>query len=94
MPAGRSVAVLGRLRHGDVVDARVRVLDRVEVENPYVGCGTTRDRSARRYLDRTRHRAGMVTAAVVRAFRSIGWGWGGAWSGSTKDYMHFSSTGH
>jgi len=64
------------------------------VENPYVGCGTTRDRSARRYLDRTRHRAGMVTAAVVRAFRSIGWGWGGAWSGSTKDYMHFSSTGH
>jgi hypothetical protein len=30
----------------------------------------------------------------VRAFSSIGWGWGGAWSGNTKDYMHFSSTGH
>jgi hypothetical protein len=64
------------------------------VENPYVGCGRTRDRSARRYLDRTRHRPGMVTDAVVRAFRSIGWGWGGAWTGSTRDYMHFSATGH
>jgi len=32
--------------------------------------------------------------AVVRAFASIGWGWGGSWSGSTKDYMHFSATGH
>jgi hypothetical protein len=29
---------------------------------------------------------------VVRAFRSIGWGWGGRWS-ETKDYMHFSSSG-
>jgi hypothetical protein len=32
--------------------------------------------------------------AVVEAFRLIGWGWGGAWTGSTKDYMHFSSSGH
>jgi hypothetical protein len=64
------------------------------VENPYVGCGMTRDRSARRYLDRSHHRRGMVTPAVVAAFRSIGWGWGGSWSGSTKDYMHFSATGH
>ena len=36
----------------------------------------------------------MVTPAVVQAFRSIGWGWGGTWSSSTKDYMHFSATGH
>ena len=64
------------------------------VENPYVGCGMTRDPTSRRYLDRSRHRRGMVTPAVVAAFRSIGWGWGGVWSGSTKDYMHFSSTGH
>ena len=64
------------------------------VENPYVGCGMTRDPSARRYLNRSRHLRGMVTPAVVRAFKSIGWGWGGFWSGSTKDYMHFSSTGH
>jgi hypothetical protein len=64
------------------------------VENPYVGCGMTRDRSARRYLDRTRLRPGMVTPAVVQAFRSVGWGWGGAWAGDTKDYMHFSASGH
>ncbi len=64
------------------------------VENPYVGCGRTRDRSSRPYLNRSRQRRGMVTPAVVQAFRSIGWGWGGTWTGSTKDYMHFSATGH
>jgi hypothetical protein len=64
------------------------------VENPYVGCGQSRDPAARAYRDRSRHRRGMVTARVVRAFRSIGWGWGGSWTGNTKDYMHFSSSGH
>jgi hypothetical protein len=63
-------------------------------ENPYVGCGQSRDRAARRYRDRSRHRPGMVTPRVVEAFRSIGWGWGGSWAGNTKDYMHFSSSGH
>ena len=63
------------------------------VENPYVGCGMTRDPAALRYVDRTPLRKGMVTPAVVRAFRSIGWGWGGDWSGQTKDYMHFSHNG-
>ena len=64
------------------------------VENPYVGCGMTRDKTALSYLDRSRVRPGMVTPAVVAAFQSVGWGWGGSWSGSTKDYMHFSATGH
>jgi hypothetical protein len=64
------------------------------VENPYVGCGQTRDPASRPYFNRSRHRRGMVTIAVVRAFRSTGWGWGGSWTGSTKDYMHFSATGH
>lgn len=64
------------------------------LENPYVGCGQSRDPAARPFFDRSRHRQGMVTGAVVRAFRSAGWGWGGSWSGSTKDYMHFSATGH
>jgi len=64
------------------------------VENPYVGCGQTRNPSSRPYFNRTQHRMGMVTPAVVRAFASVGWGWGGSWSGSTKDYMHFSATGH
>lgn len=63
-------------------------------ENPYVGCGMSRDRTAQRYRDRSIHRKGMVTRKVVAAFASVGWGWGGAWAGSTKDYMHFSSTGH
>ena len=63
-------------------------------ENPYVGCGQSRDPTARRYRDRSRHRPGMVTPRAVAAFRSIGWGWGGSWTGNTKDYMHFSSSGH
>jgi hypothetical protein len=64
------------------------------VENPYVGCGMTRDKTALKYVNRSRHRKGMVTYSVLQAFRSVGWGWGGAWSGDTKDYMHFSATGH
>jgi hypothetical protein len=63
-------------------------------ENPYVGCGMTRDKTARSYMNRSRHRPGMVTSAVRSAFASIGWGWGGSWVGSTKDYMHFSINGH
>jgi hypothetical protein len=63
-------------------------------ENPYVGCGMTRDKTARSYMNRSRHRPGMVTSAVRGAFASIGWGWGGSWVGSTKDYMHFSINGH
>jgi D-alanyl-D-alanine carboxypeptidase len=64
------------------------------VENPYVGCGATRDRSSAPYMNRSRLRRGMVTPAVVQAFGSVGWGWGGSWSGRTKDYMHFSTNGH
>jgi D-alanyl-D-alanine carboxypeptidase len=63
------------------------------VENPYVGCGMSRDPKSLRYVDRTPIRRGMVTPAVVQAFRSIGWGWGGEWGGETKDYMHFSHNG-
>ena len=62
-------------------------------ENPYVGCGAVHDPRSWPYVDRTPLRKGMVTPAVVRAFASIGWGWGGAWTGDTKDYMHFSTTG-
>jgi hypothetical protein len=68
-------------------------LDLNPVENPYVGCGRVHDPRSRPYVDRSRLRKGMVTPAVVRAFASIGWGWGGSWSGATKDYMHFSTTG-
>jgi hypothetical protein len=73
--------------YGEAVDLDPR-------ENPYVGCGMTRDKTALSYLKRSWYRPGMVTRAVVRAFASIGWGWGGSWVGSTKDYMHFSINGH
>ncbi len=63
-------------------------------ENPYVGCGMSHDPKTLAYVDRSRTRKGMVTPAVVAAFRSVGWGWGGSWQGSTKDYMHFSWNGH
>jgi hypothetical protein len=69
-------------------------LDLNPIENPYVGCGRTRKRASIPYLNRSRLRPGMVTPAVVKAFASIGWSWGGSWPGNTKDYMHFSSTGH
>ena len=63
-------------------------------ENPYVGCGQSRDPRTKPYFDRSRHLPLMVTSNTVRAFASVGWGWGGSWTGNTKDYMHFSSTGH
>lgn len=72
--------------YGEAVDVN-------PTENPYTGCGRTRAKASIPYLNRSHHRPGMVTAAVVRAFASVGWGWGGNWSG-TQDYMHFSETGH
>ncbi len=69
-------------------------IDLNPIENPYVGCGRTRQRASLPYLDRSRLRRGMVTPAVVQAFHSIGWGWGGDWTGPVKDYMHFSASGH
>lgn len=62
-------------------------------ENPYVGCGMSRDPTAQRYRDRSRHRKGMITRRAIEAFASVGWEWGGAWAGATKDYMHFSHNG-
>ena len=84
---GRGTGTWSMHAYGLAIDLNPR-------ENPYVGCGQSRDPTARRYRDRSRHRPGMVTPRVVQAFRSIGWGWGGAWTGNTKDYMHFSASGH
>ncbi len=65
------------------------------IENPYVDDGATSHPASRPYLDRSRHRPGMAYegGVLVAAFRSIGWGWGGDWSGSVRDYQHFSATG-
>jgi hypothetical protein len=84
---GKSTGAWSQHAYGLAVDLN-------PIENPYVGCGRSRERGSVPYLNRSRVRRGMVTSAVVQAFRSIGWGWGGDWSGSTKDYMHFSASGH
>jgi hypothetical protein len=72
-----------------------RAIDINPIENPYVGSdGSVEHEASEPYVDRSRRRKGMIVAGdpVVRAFASIGWGWGGYWSGS-KDYQHFSSSG-
>ncbi len=65
------------------------------IENPYVSAsGTTSHTASRTYLDRARARRGMAYegGALVSAFSSAGWSWGGYWSG-VKDYQHFSVNG-
>jgi hypothetical protein len=65
------------------------------IENPYVEGGRVYHDASRRFVDRSRQLPGMVHAgdAVVDAFSAVGWGWGGSWSGSVKDYQHFSASG-
>jgi hypothetical protein len=72
-----------------------RAIDVDPIENPYVSGGRTSHPASRPYVDRSRHRPGMAYpgGALVEAFRSIGWGWGGDWSGSVRDYQHFSASG-
>jgi hypothetical protein len=72
--------------YGEAVDVN-------PVENPYTGCGITKEPASIPYLNRSVLRPGMVSPAVVAAFASVGWGWGGSWTG-TQDYMHFSANGH
>jgi poly-gamma-glutamate synthesis protein (capsule biosynthesis protein) len=71
-----------------------RAVDLNPVENPYVDGTHVSPRRGRGYLDRTDVRPGMIVRGdvVVRAFRRIGWGWGGRWT-SAKDYQHFSANG-
>ena len=84
---GRGTGTWSMHAYGLAVDVNPR-------ENPYVGCGQSRDPTARSYRDRSNRRRGMVGPGAVAAFSAIGWGWGGAWAGNTKDYMHFSANGH
>jgi hypothetical protein len=72
-----------------------RAIDVNPLENPYVTAGgIVAPPSGVAYLDRSLRAPGLIHAggAVVRAFASIGWAWGGTWSDPT-DYQHFSSTG-
>ena len=73
-----------------------RAIDINPLENPYVSTsGTTTHPRSQPYLDRTNVRTGMIVAgdAVVTAFASRGWGWGGVWD-PPIDYQHFSRNGH
>jgi hypothetical protein len=62
--------------------------------NPYTRGDAVVPELATAYLDRDRHRPGMIRRGdvVTGAFADIGWGWGGHWQ-SAKDWMHFSESG-
>lgn len=76
------------------VHAYGEAIDVNTVENPYLEGGRVLPPAGRRYLDRSHYRRGMAVAggALVRAFASVGWLWGGRWSAS-PDWQHFSKTG-
>lgn len=63
-------------------------------QNPYVKGDLVLPELAVAYTKRSWVRPGMIRprGVVVRAFASVGWGWGGSWSG-LKDLQHFSALG-
>ena len=68
-------------------------IDLNPVENPYVSGSYVSPANGAKYADRCCHPAVVHAGdSVVRAFASVGWGWGGSWSGA-RDYQHFSSNG-
>ena len=65
------------------------------VQNPYLEPGAdVQPPAGAAYLDRSDIRPGMAYPGgiLVSAFSSIGWGWGGYWTGA-PDYQHFSVNG-
>ena len=63
-------------------------------ENPEIQDGQADPPAAAEWADRSRSSPAMIKDgdAAWRAFRAIGWTWGGDWR-SLKDYMHFSANG-
>jgi hypothetical protein len=72
-----------------------RAIDLNPFHNPYVRGDLVIPELAGSYVDRSDVRPGMIVAGdvVTQAFRAIGWGWGGDWTGSAIDPMHFSVSG-
>jgi hypothetical protein len=70
--------------YGEAIDVN-------DLENPYVVGNRVIPPAGKAYLDRGNVRPGMaVTGGVlVRAFASVGWGWGARFA----DYQHFSVNG-
>jgi hypothetical protein len=63
-------------------------------QNPYLSGSSIIPSAAGAYRDRSPARPGLNTpgSPPVKAFRALGWGWGGTYT-SKKDYMHFSANG-
>ena len=63
-------------------------------ENPEIQDGNADPPGAVVWADRSRSSPALIRDgdAAWRAFRAIGWTWGGDWR-SLKDYMHFSANG-
>jgi hypothetical protein len=70
-----------------------RAIDLNPVENPYVRGSSVAPDAGREFAARP-ELPGVIhdDDAVVRAFASVGWLWGGHWD-SPVDYQHFSPTG-
>jgi hypothetical protein len=76
------------------VHAYGEAIDVNTVENPYDENGQWQPPAGAAFADRSDIRPGMAYAGgeLVAAFASVGWQWGGRWTGS-PDYQHFSATG-
>jgi D-alanyl-D-alanine carboxypeptidase len=97
MAADNTSAFNGRYVNGTTrwsMHAYGLAIDINTVENPWVDSTHVSPPAGAPYADRGKQAKGMIHAgdAVVKAFESIGWKWGGYWSGG-KDYQHFSSNG-
>lgn len=71
-----------------------RAIDVNPLRNPWVRGDVIDPPEGARYADRRLDEAGMLrpASAPVLAFRAIGWGWGGEWTGG-QDWQHFSASG-
>lgn len=76
------------------VHAFGEAIDVNDIENPYVEGSTVIPPAGVAYENRSIVRPGMAVPGgeLVEAFASVGWQWGGRWTGS-PDYQHFSATG-
>jgi D-alanyl-D-alanine carboxypeptidase-like protein len=72
--------------YGEAIDVN-------DVENPYIFGSRVIPPAGRAYRDRANVRRGMAVegGTLVRAFTSVGWGWGARFS--SPDYQHFSVNG-
>jgi hypothetical protein len=69
-----------------------RAIDINPLWNPYVVGERVHPPEGASWLDRGDRRPGMIVrpGPVTDAFDSIGWRWGGDWTGRVRDYHHFA----